>query len=200
MSDTLQEPSPKEDSSLKENKSGSFADTLRFVLLALLIVIPFRIFIAQPFVVSGGSMGPAFETGDYLIVDQITPRFKELKRGEVIVFHYPLDTSRSFIKRVIGLSGETVEIQSGVVTIKNEGYPDGFVLSEPYVLYQRDVTMTTVLKENEYFVMGDNRAGSLDSRIWGPLEERYVIGRPILRLFPFLKFSIIPLEYEKNKK
>ena len=180
-----------------KKESGSFADTLRFVLFALLIVIPFRIFIAQPFIVSGASMDPTFETGDYLIVDQITPRyFKELKRKEVVVFHYPLDTTRSFIKRIIGLPGETVEIRSGVVTIKNEENSDGLTLSEPYVLYQRDVTMTTILKENEYFVMGDNREGSLDSRIWGPLEKKYIIGRPIFRLFPFQKFNIIFLEYE----
>ena len=154
-------------------------------------------FYCPTFIVSGASMDPTFETGDYLIVDQITPRyFKELKRKEVVVFHYPLDTTRSFIKRIIGLPGETVEIRSGVVTIKNEENSDGLTLSEPYVLYQRDVTMTTILKENEYFVMGDNREGSLDSRIWGPLEKKYIIGRPIFRLFPFQKFNIIFLEYE----
>lgn len=183
-------------------KKESFGDILRFTLLSLLVVIPFRMFIAQPFIVSGLSMDPTFKNGDYLIVDQITPRLNGLERGNVIVFRYPLNESRSFIKRVIGLPGETLEIEEGIVTIKNSEHPEGFTLDEPYVLYQRNFTATLTLKDTEYFVMGDNRDGSLDSRIWGPLERRFIIGRPLFQLFPIADFGFAPgsVTYEKQSE
>ena len=184
-------------------KKDSFKDIARFTFFALLIVIPFRMFVAQPYVVSGLSMDPTFKNGDYLIVDQLTPRFQELSRGEVLIFKYPLDPSRSFIKRVIGLPGETVEIASGEVRIKNTENPVGFILDEPYVLYPKDSGLVVTLKDDEYFMMGDNRAGSLDSRSWGPLNRKFIIGHPVIRLLPISHIDILPGDhstYEKTQK
>lgn len=176
----------------------SVIELLRFTILSLLIIIPFRMFIAQPFVVNGTSMDPTFKNGDYLIVNQIGYRFEEPKRGEVLVFKYPVDMKKSFIKRIIGLPNETVEIDGNKVTIKNEENPEGFVITEPYVIHQGSVTQKVTLKADEYFVMGDNRAGSLDSRYWGPLKRNLVIGTPLVRLLPPQTISIRPGDWSTN--
>src|SRR3990167_9889845 len=111
----------------KGQKIGSsLLDTIKFIVLALIIVTPIRMFIAQPFIVNGSSMDPTFATGQYLIVDEISYRFNEPKRGDVIVLRYPRDPKKFFINRIVGLPGDTVEIQEGVVTIKDSKNPDGF--------------------------------------------------------------------------
>ena len=169
-------------------------EIVKFTLIALAIVIPVRAYVAQPFIVSGASMNTTFENGQYLIVDQISYDLEAPARGEVIIFRYPRDPKTFFIKRIIGLPGETVESAKGVLTIKNSAHPEGFTLSEPYV--QQDSRtyddFTTTLGPTEYFVMGDNRAQSSDSRFWGPLDRKLIIGRPLLRLFPFDKAAIFP--------
>ncbi|MDP2705279.1 MAG: signal peptidase I [Patescibacteria group bacterium] len=170
----------------------SIKELVSFVVLSLLIIIPFRMFIAQPFVVSGASMDPTFKNGDYLIVDEISYRFGEPQRGEVLIFKYPKNPSQAFIKRIIGLPGETLEIQNGHVTVKNDAYPEGLELSEEYVKYVQSSYMTVTLADDEYFVMGDNRAGSLDSRTWGPLKRSFFIGKPFVRLLPVGEVSLLP--------
>jgi signal peptidase I len=148
-------------------------------------------------------MDPTFKNGDYLIVDQLTSRFEDLSRGQVVIFKYPLDPSRSFIKRVIGLPGETIDIESGVVRVKNESHPEGLALSEPYVIYEKGGALHTTLSSDEYFVMGDNRAGSLDSRSWGPLNKKFIIGHPVLRLLPVSEIGAFPGDhttYEETQK
>lgn len=167
-----------------KKQSGFWGELIKLILLSLLIVVPFRLYIAQPFIVDGASMDPTFETGDYLIVDEITYRFKTPERGSVLIFKYPRDPRKSFVKRVIGLPEETVSISSGQVTIRNTENPDGLVLDEPYVKFAKDETADYVLGPDEYFVMGDNRLGSADSRIWGPVPEANIIGRPIIRFLP----------------
>ena len=161
-------------------------EIIKFTLLSLLIVIPFRLYIAQPFIVEGASMLPTFESGHYLIVDQLSYHFKSPHRGSILVFRYPRDPSKSFIKRVIGLPGETVTITNGVVTIKNarNENEEGFTLSEPYIMLKKSDNHSITLGEGEYFVMGDNRAGSAESRSWGPVPEESIIGRPLLRFLP----------------
>jgi signal peptidase I len=151
-------------------------------------------YIAQPFIVSGPSMDPTFNTGQYLIVDQISYRFEDPKRNEVIVFKYPRDPKTFYIKRIIGLPGETVHIDKGIVTIINDQNPDGFVLADGYISnnHKTNETFQTILESDEYFVMGDNRAESSDSRLWGALKEEYIVGRPFLRLLPFSKIEIFP--------
>lgn len=173
-------------------QKSSLWEFVRYAVIALVIVIPFRIFIAQPYVVSGSSMDPTFKDADYLIVDQISKRFEEPQREAVVIIRYPKDTSKFFIKRLIGFPGETIEIKNGVVTIYNEENKSGLKLSEPYVVYQKNENFSAKLGNDEYFVMGDNRAGSSDSRAWGTLPKKYIIGRPIIRLLPVNKIDLWP--------
>lgn len=168
-----------------EQKSTNFWKELaQLVLIALLIVVPFRIYIAQPFIVDGASMDPTFEDGQYLIVDELSYHFRDPERGEVMVFKYPLDTSKYFIKRIIGLPGEKVSINEGVITITNSEHPEGFIINEPYVKLTKADTKEVTLKDKEYFVMGDNRLQSADSRMWGAVPREDIIGRPFARFFP----------------
>jgi signal peptidase I len=178
----------------KETARSSFLELVRYAVIALLIVVPFRIYIAQPYIVEGSSMDPTFKNADYLIVDQISKRFEEPKRGSVVIIRYPKDTSKFFIKRLIGFPEETVEIKNGVVTIYNDNNKNGIQLDEPYIVYKKDENFSIKLEDNEYFVMGDNRAGSYDSRAWGTLPKNYIIGTPILRLLPLSKIGMWPGE------
>ncbi len=178
----------------QETPGSFFKDIVRFAIVTLAIVIPIRVFIAEPFIVNGASMDPTFLTGEYLIVDQISYRFEEPERGEVIVFRYPLDKTKYFIKRVIGLPGEVVELNDGKVTVKNSEHPDGFVLDEPYIAHPKSDRGTFTVTGNSYFVMGDNRAGSSDSRVWGMLPHENIVGRAFLRLLPITRTSVFPGE------
>ena len=173
-----------------QKEKDSWGDLLRFGILILLVVIPFRIFIAQPYLVEGASMDPTFKDGDYLIVDQVSYRFKNPARGSVIIFKYPKDPSKDFIKRVVGLPGETISIRNGGVFIKNES--GEIKLEEPYIKFPKYDDLEITLKESEYFVMGDNRAGSSDSRYWGPLPEKDIVGRFLFRLLPINSLDAFP--------
>lgn len=166
----------------------NWKELLRVVLISLLIVVPFRLFIAQPFIVDGASMYPTFKNGDYLIVDELSYHFKTPERGSVLIFHYPKDTTKTFIKRVIGLPGEIVTIKNGQVTITSSEYPKGLLLKESYIEWPKDDTLTFTLGQDEYFVMGDNRAQSADSRLWGAVPTKDIIGRPVLRFAPWSFF------------
>ena len=182
----------------KGQKIGSsLLDTIKFIVLALIIVTPIRMFIAQPFIVSGSSMDPTFATGQYLIVDELSYHLGDPKRGDVIILRYPNDTKKFFIKRVIGLPNETLEIRDGAVTIKNMEHPEGFAMSEPYIKYTKNDTMTKMLGEGEYFVMGDNRAASSDSRYWGVVPRDLVVGRALVRLLPIAAAAVLPGNYNK---
>jgi len=166
-------------------------EIIKIVILALLIVIPIRYFIFQPFVIKGNSMEPNFHQGDYLIVDEISYRFNEPERGDVIVFRYPRDTSQRFIKRIIGLPGETVKMEQGEINIIN-GVENRTLNESEYGLKENYTdNLTLSLKENEYFVLGDNRTASFDSRKWGALSGNYIIGKVILKTwFPSITSSI----------
>lgn len=174
-------------------KEHPLTEILRFSLIAILIVVPIRMFVAQPFIVSGASMEETFNTGEYLIVDQVSYYFEAPKRGEVVIFKYPKDPSKYFIKRVIGLPGETVSIMDGEVSIISEEYPEGLTLDEPYIRPMPEAgPMTERLGEREYFVMGDNRPESSDSRSWGVLQEERIVGKAWLRLFPPTRLDLLP--------
>lgn len=162
-------------------------ETVRYALIAAAIIIPVRIFIAQPFVVSGNSMSPTFRNGEYLIVDELSKYIGEYRRGEVVIIRYPQDPSKYFIKRVIGLPGETVSIVNGSVTISGGNLAGPLTLSEPYVKNMKQDTVERTLDGTEYFVMGDNRAQSSDSRYWGPVPARLMDGKALIRLFPFTR-------------
>ncbi|PSO45625.1 MAG: signal peptidase I, partial [Parcubacteria group bacterium SW_6_46_9] len=176
------------------NRSGFVWELIRTGLLVLLIVLPVRIFIAQPFVVSGASMEPTLSSGDYLIIDQLSYRFEKPQRHDVAVFRYPNNPSKFYIKRIIGLPGETIEISDGDITIINENNPDGFAVTEPYLAagstFSDDFSVT--LDEDEYFVLGDNRDSSADSRTWGALPKRFLVGHAFLQLLPVSEAAFSP--------
>ena len=171
-----------------------FGELFRFALVTLLIVIPVRLYVAQPFIVNGSSMDPTFETGQYLIIDEIGYRFGDPIRGDVIVFNAPPDPKKFFIKRIIGLPGETIELKGDKIIVKNATNTEGFALDESYLKNNTGqyARASIALKNNEYFVMGDNRNASFDSRAWGPLKKDMIVGRAFLRLFPIENFAIIP--------
>lgn len=169
-------------------------EVIIFAIIAFGIVLPFRMYIAEPYLVDGRSMDPTFATGQYLIVNKISYKINGgLERGSVVVFNYPNDPSKNFIKRVIGLPGETVLINNGVVTIINDENPEGFIFDESFLVYKSENDeINTTLAPDEYFVMGDNRPESFDSRSWGPLNKKYIMGEPVVRLFPINKIDALP--------
>ena len=178
-----------------------FKEILKASLIALIIVVPVRFFIAQPYIVAGASMDTTFSDGHYIIVDQLTYRFEEPKRGDVVVFKYPKDPSKFFIKRIIGLPGESVVIDQGTVLIgATATSTEGVVLPEPYVDDERKTneSLKRVLESDEYFVLGDNRSASSDSRVWGPLQERFIVGRAIIRILPVTSLGLFPGGYSFN--
>lgn len=169
-----------------------FWEVIKIVVLAFAIVIPIRFFLFQPFVIQGASMEPNFHETDYLIVDELSYRFRAPERGEVVVFKYPYDTSKRFIKRIIGLPGETVEIKDGKVIITETGGRQT-TLSEPYIpagLVAPDMSAYQ-LGQGQYFVLGDNRPYSSDSQDWGELPFKNIIGRVQFRLWPLNDLSVI---------
>lgn len=167
-------------------------EIVKIVIVALLIVVPIRYFLFQPFLVKGQSMEPNFEDGDYLIVDEISYRLREPQRGETLVFKYPNIPSQRFIKRIVGLPGEIIEIKDGEVIIYKNGKAQ--ILDESSYLPKFLKTPGNIrvsLAENEYFVLGDNRLVSVDSRSWGPLPKKDIIGRVFLRIWPFTTLAKI---------
>lgn len=140
-------------------------------------------------------MVPTFQDKNYLIVDEISYHLGDPSRGDVVVFHPPQNEAVYYIKRIIGLPGETVSINKGVVTITNEANPKGFVLEEPYISEIGTSTLTKELGAKEYFVMGDNRPYSSDSRYWGALPRDHIEGRAFLRLLPIKNIDVFPGEH-----
>jgi signal peptidase I len=183
---------------------GSFLwEIVKVFILALIIITPIRVFLFQPFFVEGASMEPNFKDGDYLIVNELGYKkttvgaassslfevspFKTFERGDIVVFRYPKDESKFFIKRVVGLPGEKIKVSGGLVTIFNKENPDGKVLDESEYLgkgFQTIKEVTVTIAEDEYFVMGDNRSYSFDSRDWGPLKKNEIIGKVMVRAWP----------------
>lgn len=191
------EPSNPEPTTPAQSAKSMVTEIIQFAILAIIIVLPIRFFIAQPFIVSGASMEDTFQSNEYLIVDRVSYYFHEPERGDVIVFRYPRNPSQFFIKRIIGLPGDTVTIDGDVVTVSNDQNPTGVVLDEPYIKSMaKNTFLTETLGEREYFVMGDNRDESSDSRVWGVLQQDRIIGRAFMRLFPFTEIDILPGEIE----
>ncbi|MDD3386555.1 MAG: signal peptidase I [Candidatus Pacebacteria bacterium] len=173
-------------------------DSLKILIVALLIIIPIRAFLFQPFVVKGSSMEPNYFSSDYLIIDELSYNLRNPERGEVIVFKYPLNPSLKYIKRIIALPGETVEIKNGEIFITKE--KETFKIDESIYLSKERLNSWSInnnkealkLEENQYFVMGDNRNYSSDSRKWGVVPFDNITGRVFMRfsIFEILKNTI----------
>ena len=181
----------------KKTTTQSIWEFVGFVLIAIAIVVPIRVFIAQPFIVSGSSMVPTFENRNYLIVDELSYRLGSPERFDVVIFRYPKDPSKYFIKRIIGLPNEKVDLKGSDLTITNEEHKDGFKLEQPFVKNSSNSNMHFELGDDEYFVMGDNRNASSDSRYWGPVKRDLLIGRAFLRLLPISDIDILPGSYQE---
>ncbi|MDD5606126.1 MAG: signal peptidase I [Patescibacteria group bacterium] len=167
-------------------------DVFKTVSTVLGVAFLIRFFLIQPFYVSGPSMEPNFHNNQYIIVDQVSYRFSAPDRGNVVVFKWPQNIAVSFIKRVIGLPGETVEIKDGKVYIYNNENPGGTLLDESYLQGVATPTDTRrKLGKNEYFVMGDNRNNSSDSRSWGPVPRNLIVGKVWVVVYPFSDFHTI---------
>lgn len=177
----------------------------KMVVISLAIIIPVRYFLIQPFYVKGASMEPNFHDHEYLIIDEISYRFNEPQRGDIIVFRYPFNPQEFFIKRLIGLPGETVQLRDGHVYVTNTEHPEGWQLPETYL----DVNLQTngfdqssvELSADQYFVLGDNRYASKDSRSFGPVAKNFIIGRVFFRGWPFSKIQLFegvdyPIDYQ----
>jgi len=172
---------------------GSFLlEVTKIVIISLVIIIPVRYFLIKPFYVNGASMEPTFYDHEYLVIDEISYRFGSPQRGDIVVFRYAEDTSQFFIKRIVGLPNETVEISGGQIKVYNQENANGFVLDESSYLNNEVVTSGDVLVNlefDEYYVLGDNRPYSLDSRRIGPIKKDSIVGRTWIRAWPFYKFK-----------
>src|SRR3989338_3229781 len=168
-------------------------EVFKVVVISLAIIIPVRYFLIKPFYVKGASMEPNFHDYEYLIIDEITYRLNEPQRGDVVVFKYPFATREYFIKRIIALPDERIEISNGKIHIYNKDNPEGIVLEEKY-LPLGTITpgqIDVILSPSEYYLLGDNRPSSLDSRAFGPLERKYIVGRTLLRGWPLSRFGLL---------
>jgi len=173
-------------------KNESF-ELIKTLIIFCMIYFVTKGYIAQPFLVKGRSMEQTFSDGDYLIVDQLTYNFTAPKRFEVVVFHTEFIPGGSggeyYIKRVIGVPGDRVVIKEGKVILYENNSDTPTTLDEKYIIdglktiAQEPVDV--VLQDNQYFVLGDNRGNSSDSRFWGPVDKSYIVGKPFIRLFPF---------------
>ncbi len=191
----------------REAAQNSFVS---YVLLALALAIFIRSFVAAPYVVSGASMEPTFHGADYLITDRFSYRLHEPERGDVVVFCLPntgpcsffdriraglWSPPRTLIKRVIGLPGETITVNTAGITISSAENPEGFILTETYLSPENiggPSNVTVTLGSGEYFVLGDNRRVSSDSRVWGTLPQENIVGDVLVRLFPLSQIDILP--------
>ena len=170
--------------------SEFFWEMVKVAIISLVIILPVRYFLIQPFYVKGASMEPNFYDHEYLIIDEISNRFKEPQRGDIVVFKYPNDTKQYFIKRVISLPGEKVKIDN------NQIYINGTRLNEPYLAPNTETVLAlrgygdVELGSDEYFLLGDNRNESLDSRIFGPVKRDLIVGRTWIRGWPFNRVTV----------
>lgn len=193
MPDEYIQPDQPHEPGLGSEIASFFWETIKIVVISLVIILPIRYFIVQPFFVKGASMESNFEDGDYIFVDELSYELGHPNRGDVVIFRYPLDRAQFFIKRVIALPGETIDIKNNKVTIYNEEHPEGVVLPEPYLDPGQETQGTIRMKmdDNDYFVMGDNRLKSSDSRRWGPVNRSLITGHAFIRLWPVSRIQKI---------
>lgn len=177
-------------------------ETFKVILISLIIILPIRYFLIQPFFVKGQSMFPNFHDKEYILVDKWTYRLGRPERGDVIIFRYPNNPQEYFIKRILALPGESIQVGDNTVTVFNSRYPGGFAVNESAYLPKANPTYCTgnntwcgrrvTLEADDYFVMGDNREHSSDSRFFGPVNRSFFAGLAWLRLWPLDRIGFIP--------
>jgi signal peptidase I len=186
MSEPLQTTTPDQRPSWTSRVSSFLGELAHVVLISLAIIVPVRYFLIQPFYVKGASMEPNFYDKEYLIIDEISYRFHEPSRGDIIVFRYPNDPRQFFIKRVIGLPGDHIVVANGRITVTDPETGQGGLLDETSYLGDlltagsKDLTLSA----DEFYLMGDNRGSSLDSRVFGPVKRDFFIGKVWFRGWP----------------
>jgi len=188
----LFEPADKNEVAKESFKQFAF-ETLKIIIISLIIILPVRYYLVQPFYVKGQSMEPNFHDNEYLIINEIGYRLNLPERWDIIVFKYPKNPSEFYIKRIIGLPGETIKIKDNQIIIFNAENPGGKILDENAYLASGTETagnLSVTLNDNEYYVLGDNRASSKDSRYFGPVDKKYIIGRTWLRGWPFDRIKV----------
>ena len=175
-------------------------EIFKVVVISLVIIVPIRYFLIKPFYVKGASMEPNYYDHEYLIINEISYRFDDPKRGDTVVFKYPFDQRQYFIKRVIGLPGETIKISEGKIYISNDINSEGKLLEEDYLLPAMKTLGDVELKlaTDEYFLLGDNRIASLDSRAFGPINRKLIIGKTLLRGWPLERMGLVTNKLEYN--
>lgn len=202
------EKRPQEESTAETTKSESksfilnfvsfFYELMKLVLIVIILAAAIRYFLISPYQVDGNSMVPTLADKDYLLVEKVNFVFKQPARGDIIVFRYPLNPKVNYVKRIIGLPGEKVLIKAGKISIVNSQYPSGIELQEGYI--STDVTTSVMgdlgekswkINTNEYFVLGDNRAHSDDSRSWGIVPKENILGKVWLEVYPTNHFGFV---------
>lgn len=165
-----------------------FIETIKVIILAGITISVVRYFLFKPFYVKGQSMEPNYYEKDYLIIDELSYRFREPQRGEVVVFRAPSGNDY-YLKRILGLPGERIKVEEGKVVVYNDDYPQGVVVEELYLEEDTQGSVLLTLGDKQYFVMGDNRDSSYDSRRFGPIDKEDIVGRTFLRGWPFTRIT-----------
>ena len=184
----------------KRSKIWLFAENVLYIGCAVGLALLIQAFVVRPFIVSGNSMDPSIKNSQYLIIDEVSYKFHTPERGDVIVFKAPPEPEKYYIKRIIGLPGDKVKIVGSQITIYNTEYPEGLKLKEDFITHEKldDIEMTVPM--GQYYVMGDNRSGSYDSRSWGTLPKANIRGRALLRLLPINSISYLPAKTNYENK
>lgn len=178
--------------------AGGFLDLVETVAISLSIFLVVYLFLMQPHQVNGQSMIPNFQDGEHVMTDKISYKFREPMRGEIVVFHSPPaagcveGTGCDFIKRIIGIPGDRVAVRENAIWINGEKLPEPYIPSNFEILPGRaTLDQEIYLAPDEYFVSGDNRPHSSDSRFWGPITKDEIVGRVFLRYWPVNEMSLI---------
>lgn len=185
-------PARSSSSSQRRGSSSWWVEILKMFVIVAMIVVPLRAFVIQPFLVDGDSMEPNISSGQYLLIDQLTYRFRAPERGEVVVLDAPHTPGTFYIKRVIGVPGDTVEVKDGLVVLSTPAYPDGVVLEETYLngsITPGDLSVT--VPDGHVFVLGDNRSASSDSRVFGAVPYADLVGRAWVKGLPVAQAGTI---------
>lgn len=167
---------------LRRNIAIYLVYTVISILSVFIIIFPIRSYLAEPFFMSGASMEQTYKNGDYLLINKFDRNYN---RGDVIVFRYPRNPNELMIKRIIGLPGEKISIKDNKITVSNNENKNGFILDETDYITDGNITNGDIeeeLKNDEYYVLGDNRKASADSRYWGALQKHFIVGKVLFKV------------------